>query len=207
MTAEDASPSPDVDLTSIAVRRAVTGDAEQLTWVVERFTPSLMASARQRLGARLREQLDAEDLVQEVWSITLPRLADLESRHGRMTPVLLRFLASVMWRCHAGMLRRHLRQGRREPIADSELVEPATGVVQRAIRQEATTRLLAALDELDDADRRTVILRGIEQVPNHEAALILGEPPNTVAKRYGRALAKLKASVPGTVFDELLEED
>ena len=203
MTAPDPAPNRDVDLTSVAVRGALLGNQDNLAWVLQRFTPMLMASARQLIGTRLQQYVDADDLVQEVWSITLPRLGELESRQGRMTPVLLRFLASVMWRCHSSMLRRYMQGSSRVPLEESQLPATATGAIHRAIRDEATTKLLAALDELSEEDRRTVILRGIEQVPNHEAALLLGEPPNTIAKRYGRALEKLRTLVPGTVLDEL----
>ncbi len=202
-----AAPEPDDprdhDRTSMAIRGALTGNPESLDWVLRKYTPMLMASARQRIGSRLRQHLDADDLVQEVWAITLPRLADLESRQGQMTPVLLRFLAGVMWRCHANMLKRHMKGAPRQRLSESQLPASATGAIQHAIRDEEAARLLAALDELGPEDRKTVILRGIEQLPNHEAALLLDEPANTVAQRYGRALEKLRALVPDTVLDQI----
>lgn len=193
----------DEDLTTIAVRGAIAGDEDALTRLLERFTPALMASARQRLTGQLRQHVDPEDLVQEVWAIALPRLGDLEPRHERFTPVLLRFLASTMWRCHAGLLRRHLRGRPRARLSDTQLSARGTGVVSRAARDEATTRLLAGLDQLSEAERETVVLRGLEQVPNGEVGLLLGEEPNTIAKRYGRALDKLRAIVPGSILEEL----
>lgn len=191
------------DPTTIAVRGAIAGDEAAMTRLLERFTPALMASARQRLTGELRQHVDPEDLVQEVWSITIPRLGDLEPRHERFTPVLLRFLSSTMWRCHAGMLRRHLRGASKEAFAESQLPAHTTGVISRMARDEATARLLRGLDGLTAAERETVILRGLEQVPNHEVGVLLGEEPNTIAKRYGRALEKLRSLVPGTILDDL----
>lgn len=46
------------------------------------------------------------------------------------------------------------------------------------------------------------MLRGIEQTPNGEVELRLGEEACTIAKRYGGALEKLRSLVAGTVLDE-----
>lgn len=194
--------------TTLAIRKAVTGDEISLNWVLERFTPWLMASARQRISGDLNTHLDPEDLVQDVWAVAIPRLADIEPRDGRFTPVLLKFLASVMWRCHAALLRKHLRGGARVSASRlHELPANSTDIVHRVARSEATERLLASLDRLQADERATVVLRGIEQVPNKEAAIVLGEPPNTVAKRFGRALEKLKAFVTDPVLEDIVWSD
>ena len=51
------------------------------------------------------------------------------------------------------------------------------------------------------------MLRGIEQNPVQDVALLLGLRPNTVTVRYRRALARLRELVPGSAFDELGDED
>jgi len=47
-----------------------------------------------------------------------------------------------------------------------------------------------------------VVLRGIEQLPNLRVAEMLGERPTTIAMRYRRALERLRAELPGSVFTE-----
>ena len=61
--------------------------------------------------------------------------------------------------------------------------------------------------ELSPADREVVILRGIEQGNNRDVATVLQLEPNTVAVRYRRALAKLRAELPDSIWDELGDED
>jgi DNA-directed RNA polymerase specialized sigma24 family protein len=51
-----------------------------------------------------------------------------------------------------------------------------------------------------------VILRAVEGLTTLEAAQELGEAPNTVSHRYRRAIEKLRAIVPNSLFDELSDE-
>ena len=83
-------------LTSLHVRRAADGDGGSLSWVVSRLSPLLLAQATYRLGSRLRALYEPEDLVNETWAVTLPKLAELPARDGRLTPVLLRFLSTTL---------------------------------------------------------------------------------------------------------------
>tara|TARA_R110002094_G_scaffold78964_1_gene84976 strand:+ start:1617 stop:2261 length:645 start_codon:yes stop_codon:yes gene_type:complete len=209
-TESNESQASELGCTSIHVRRAREGDDEAIRWLVDRFTPALMASARYRLGNHLRRHYEPEDLVQDVWCVALTRLHELVPRESRYTPVLLRFLASIMWRAHANLLRKHVR-GKpllvERNVTGSQILDRIsasnTGVVERAVRSEQTTRLLQALDRLKPTSRTIVILRGLEQVPNHEAAVLLGEPEKTVAARYQRALAQLRELVPGSLMEDL----
>ena len=50
------------------------------------------------------------------------------------------------------------------------------------------------------------MLRGIEQQSNTTVALLLDLTPAGVSMRYARALERLRARLPGSVFDELSEE-
>src|SRR5262249_16732954 len=71
---EGAAGDDDLGETSLHVRRALTGDAASLEWLVTRLSPLLVLEARERLGPDLGRLYDADDLVQDAWLITLPRL-------------------------------------------------------------------------------------------------------------------------------------
>jgi len=49
-------------------------------------------------------------------------------------------------------------------------------------------------------------MRAVEGVDNRDIAEELGEAPNTISHRYRRALERLRATVPDSVFDELAED-
>lgn len=195
-------------LTTHQVRAARSGDPVALAWVIERFTPALLAASRRRVGSS-GELADVEDLVQDVWSIALPRLLDLNPREGRFTPVLLRFLASILWRRHRTLLRRRLKE---RPVGDAavddgaQLADTTRGVITRTIADEAATQFQAALDALPPKTRDVVILRGLEQVPNQDVASMLGLAPGTVSAQYRRALKTLREALPDTILDDLTDE-
>jgi RNA polymerase sigma factor for flagellar operon FliA len=183
-------PNPD-DPTSLHARRAVAGERASLSWIVERFTAPLLALAHHRAAAALRETHDPEDLVADVWATTLPRLGDLVPREGRLTPVLMKFLSTTLLGPNA------------EPLPESRLPDPTLGIVTRAARSEARRRLADALAALDEKDREILFLRGLEQNANATVGMLLGLAPSAVSMRYSRALEKLRAFLPESVFDEL----
>ena len=191
--------------TTLHVRRAKDGDGESLAWLVRRLSPLLYAQARLRLGPALRRSIDPDDLVQDVWSVALPALPELEAHEGRETPVLVRFLATtLLYRVNELARRQARRAGEGDPPPASEVEPPdGSGVVTRFAREEARGAVIQAIDSLDERDRQVVVLRGIEQVSNENAAELLGESANAVSLRYNRALAKLRAKLPASIFDEL----
>jgi RNA polymerase sigma factor (sigma-70 family) len=207
----DQPPTDDPNaLTSLHVRGAIAGAAGSVEWIVARFTPLLRAQAAHRLDGPLRRVVDPEDLVQDVWTRALPRLPDLEPRDGRFTPVLVRFLATTLLNRVNNLLQRQLRaDGRNTPAgADplpSTLSAEATQALNGVLRAERTDAVHAAIEALEPEDRVIVILRGIEQHPLSEVAVILSLVPNTVSVRYRRALEKLRRALPGSIFDELPE--
>ncbi len=202
------------DLTTRFVRKAKDGDVESISWVVERFSPYLHVSARHRIPNGMRAYLPPEDLVQEVWVVTLDRFGDLEEKGGRVTPVLLKFLTGVMLNKYRDHLRNFVRI---HPVGTSttltterasieRLPDDVSGVVTKSIRSEAEASLWESLVRLSEEDRRVVILRGIEQLPYKEIAVIIGEPPDTLRHRFRRALAKLREQLPDSLFHEIGDE-
>jgi RNA polymerase sigma factor (sigma-70 family) len=191
--------------TSFHVQRAVTGDAISLEWLVARLSPLLRAQAAYRLDAPLRAVCEPDDLVQEAWLVLLPRLGELRPREGRYTPVLLRFLATVLLQRVRNLTRRQMvRQGRSAGAEPVEAVPAdASGAVTKALQRERHDEVRRCLDELATQDREILILRGIEQQSIKTTATVLGLGEEAVAKRYLRALARLRQALPRSVFDEL----
>ncbi len=204
-SAPEPLPQPDAR-TTLHVRGAIEGDADSLSWVVGHLSPLLLAHASYRLGPGLRRRYDPEDLVSEAWLVALPRLRQLPARNGRYTPVLLRFLSTTLVQRIYGLARSHLRErAATDPgpapsvVADAE----TSGVVTAAIRRERADRVQATLETLEPMDRQLILLRGIEQLSFEAIAAQLDTTAVAAARRYQRALHKLRARLPGSVYDEL----
>jgi RNA polymerase sigma-70 factor (ECF subfamily) len=68
------------------------------------------------------------------------------------------------------------------------------------VRGEIRLRLTEALDRIDPTDREVLALRHFEHLSNREAADVLGIQERAAAKRYLRALERLKqilSAMPG----------
>jgi RNA polymerase sigma factor (sigma-70 family) len=199
-----------VTQTSFHVRRAIDGDGESLGWIVERLSPLLRMQAEYRIPERLRSLYDPQDVVADVWLAAMPKLGSLSARSDRWTPVLVRYLSTAVLRRVNELYRKHLlNKPLREAVPEESSVglnalpAPVSGAITRAERGETQAAVREAIEGLEAKEREIVILRGIEQLTNLEASDFLGETPGTLAMRYHRAMARLRARIPRSVFDEL----
>jgi RNA polymerase sigma-70 factor (ECF subfamily) len=72
-----------------------------------------------------------------------------------------------------------------------------TSPTQAAIRAERIMRVQEALNSLEPTDREIVALRHFELLSRAEAAQVLGVSEEAGAKRYLRALKRLKETLAG----------
>lgn len=196
------------DLTTVHVHRAVGGDAASRTFLITKFTPWLLVQARYRLTGAAARSCEPEDLVQETWAVTLPRLQDLRTRENRLTPVLLKFLATTLLRIATQAMRKHLRRrtadlelGADDAVA--QLPDDCSGIVTQLCRRDREDRVAAAIAALPKEEQEVLVLRGIEQHGNREVAQMLGVDDSTITRRYQKALETLRASLPDSIAAEL----
>ncbi len=210
----NSNSSDDLPLTSLYLQKAREGDEGSLSWVVDRFSPVMLANARYRLPNKLREYYDPEDIVQDVWCIVLPKLSELDPDSSRYTPIFVKYLSQVLQYRINNLIRKHIRGKpaiERGQVNDgTELHNPVdvfpdsmAGAVTRLIHSEQRDMVLATLEDMSERDREILVLRGIEQHPYQEIASILNEDAAGLAVRYQRALAKIRKLLPGSAFDEL----
>jgi RNA polymerase sigma-70 factor (ECF subfamily) len=201
-TSED---KPDDD-TIDPIERLRGGGRRALAAVFECHRERLRRMVELRLDPRLRARLDASDVVQEAF---LDVAGDLDTylADPKLPPLL--------WmRLHVGRrlttLHRHhlgtrMRDAGRDISIDRNVMPEAgsavlaamllgrlTSPTQAAQRAERIQRVQEALDRLDPLDREILALRHFEQLGRAETALALGILPDTAAKRYFRALQRLK---------------
>ena len=204
---------PAIGETSFHVRRVLEGDARSWTALIDRINPLLEFQARYRLRGVLSRECDPSDLLNDVWLRAYPRLGDLRPRDGRVTPVLLRFLSRTLLNRVNELLRASMRSrlSRRHAAASDDAVpleghpdERQSTACGHIARSEIRTRMLAALEELDPNDQEVLVLRGIEQIPGHEVATLLGVSPGALAMRYGRAKERLRRRLPEEWLEDLI---
>jgi RNA polymerase sigma-70 factor (ECF subfamily) len=194
--------------------RARAGDQSALTEIFARHRVRLRRMVEMRLDPRLQARIDASDVIQDAYLEVATRLQ--EYLHQPTLPLFL-WLRLVVGERLATLHRQHLgtqmRDAGREvslyrgalPTASSaalaaQLLGKHTSPTEAAVRAERVLRLQDALNALDPIDREVLSLRHFEQLSRAEAARVLGIEEGAAAKRYIRALKRLKttlADLPG----------
>jgi RNA polymerase sigma-70 factor (ECF subfamily) len=166
------------------------------------------------LDSRLRGRIDAADIVQESFVEASAHRED----YFRLPSVpfflwLRGVVSNKLLELHRHHLGAHMRDAKRERPLEAprhrddttaalcaHLIGQQTSPSVAAVRAEVKTRLAEALDSMDPMDREVLALRHFEQLSNGEAAQILNIQERAAAKRYLRALERLKnilAEMPG----------
>ena len=196
------------------IDRLRAGDRQALGELFQGYRARLRRMVELRMDARLRSRLDASDVLQDAY-IDLAGDLDTYRADPKLPPLL--------WmRLHVGrrltmLHRRHLGTGMRDAGLEISLYREAlpqassaalasmllgrhTTPTQAAQRAERLLRIQEALNTLDPIDREVLALKHFEELSRAETAEVLGICPEAAAKRYFRALKRLKevlASMPG----------
>ena len=167
-----------------------------------------------RIDARLRARIDPSDVLQEAF-LDVDRDLDAYLVDPKLPPLL--WLRLHVGRRLTTLHRQHLGTKMRDAglevsLFQGALPEPSSAALasmllgrhttptQAAQRAERMLRVQEALNSLDPIDREVIALRHFEQLGRAEAAQVLGITQEAGAKRYFRALKRLKdalATLPG----------
>jgi RNA polymerase sigma-70 factor, ECF subfamily len=188
------------------LRRAAQGD--QAAWgdLLVRSRDRLRRMVALRLDRRLQGRVDPSDIIQEACIDASARLAEYARQPEMPFFLWLRFLTGQrLVRVHRQHLGAEMRDVAREvslyrgalPAATSaalaaQLLGRDTRPSEAAVRAERSIRLQEALNSMDPLDREVLALRHFEQLSNAEAARVLGLQEPAAAKRYVRALKRLR---------------
>jgi len=196
------------------IERARSGDREALNALLTRHRDRLCRMVEMRLDARLQARLDASDVVQEAYVDVTARLEEYLRDPKLPLFLWLRLVVGErLVRLHRHHLGTQMRDAGREvslyrgalPAASSaalaaQLLGRHTSPTQAVVRAERILRVQEALNTLDPLDREVLSLRHFEELTAAEAAKALGIEESAAAKRYFRALKRLKeilAAMPG----------
>jgi RNA polymerase sigma-70 factor (ECF subfamily) len=196
------------------VARAAAGDGAAWGALLNAHQERLARMVAFRMDPRLRGRVDAADIVQEAFVAASTRREEYFQLAAVPMILWLRgFVTNKLLEVHRHHLGTRMRDAKREqPIeapcsaddASAALCAYLTAGLTRAsvaaVREEVRSRLAEALDKMDATDREVLILRHFEQLTNAEAAQVVGIQERAAAKRYLRALARLRlilAELPG----------
>jgi RNA polymerase sigma-70 factor (ECF subfamily) len=200
--------------TVLLIERARAGNQDALNEIFTRHRERLRRMVEMRLDTRLQARLDASDAIQDAYVEAVGRL-DEYLRDPRLPLFLwLRLVVGErLMKLHRHHLGAQMRDAGREvslyrgalPAASSaalaaQLLGKQTSPTQAVLRAERMLRLQEALNALDPIDREVLSLRHFEELNRKETAHVLGIEEGAAAKRYLRALKRLKdtlADLPG----------
>jgi RNA polymerase sigma-70 factor (ECF subfamily) len=200
------------------IERLRTGDREAFNEVFTRYRRRLRRMVEMRLDWRLQARLDASDVIQEAYLEAVKRMDEYLRDPALPLFLWLRLIVGEwLTRLHRRHLGTKMRDASREislyrqplPAASSmalaaQLLGKHTSPTQAAVRAERMLRLQEALNALDPIDREVLSLRHFEELTRAETAKVLGIEEGAAAKRYVRALKRLKdliAALPGGLED------
>jgi RNA polymerase sigma-70 factor (ECF subfamily) len=196
------------------IERSQGGDSQALNELFTRHRERLCRMVEMRLDRRLQARIGVSDVIQDAYVDIVDRLE--EYLRDPKLPFFL-WLRLVVGERLLKVHRHHLGTQRRDagrevalfrgalPQASSaalaaQLLGKHTSPTQAAVRAERLLRLQEALNTLDPMDREILALRHFEELTSAEAAQVLEIEEEAAAKRYVRALRRLKkimASMPG----------
>jgi RNA polymerase sigma-70 factor, ECF subfamily len=192
--------------TNRVLEQAAQGDGQILGRLLARHQERLRRMVALRLDRRLQGRIDPSDVIQEAYVEASARLDEYLRDPDVPFFLWLRFLAGqklvTLHRHHLGVRMRNaaqqvsLYQGSLPEASSAAMAAQLVGHEARpseaAIRAETKARLQEALDRMDPLDREVLALRHFEQLSRAEIAQVFGVTQAAAAKRYLRALERLK---------------
>ncbi len=198
---------PDVQRTAELLQRARAGERIALEELLSEHRPALRRVVELRLDRRLRQRVDASDVVQDVLIEAHQRLAEYLRNPQLPFHLWLRQLAQDrvidVHRRHRVAARRSI--DREQPAHNgqrldrssldvlAQFCDPQPTPAAAALSAELAQQALRAIEALDPQDREILQLRHLEQLGNQEAAHVLGLSEAAAGMRYLRALRRLRA--------------
>jgi RNA polymerase sigma-70 factor, ECF subfamily len=178
------------------VRQVLEGDASRFELIMRRYNRRLYRVAR----GLLRNDMDAEDVVQEAYLHAYEKLRDYQGR-GPLSAWLTKITVNEA----LGRLRRTEATGYRISFDDPTESEEANFMAHLtsnlpspellAARGEMRRLLESAIDALPEAYRMAFIMCGVEEMSVAETAECLAVEQATVKTRYHRARQILQQQV------------
>jgi RNA polymerase sigma-70 factor, ECF subfamily len=185
---------------------ARAGDAAGPDEIFTRHRGRLRRMVDLRLDRRLQGRVDASDVIQDGFVDAVGKLPGFLADPKLPLFLWLRLVVGErLEKIHRTHLGAQMRDAALEvslyrqalPAASSaalaaQLLGKHTSPSEAAVRADQILRVQEAINALDPIDREIIALRNFEEMSRAEAASALGIEESAVAKRYVRAIKRLK---------------
>ena len=168
------------------VRAAAAGDSAALSELVERHSARVYGICLRYF----RNPEDAEDATQETFVALLRRASSFQERAQFST-----WLYRVATNACNDLARKRSRRPQTVPIEDRHS-DPDHALEDVLASREVSADLRRALESIDDAQRRAVVLHDVGGWPLAEIADVEGVAVGTIKSRVHRGHARLAALLP-----------
>ncbi len=179
------------------LQRASSGSDSGLGELLESFRDSMLAFAGRRIGRQLRRRLSSSDIVQETMLAAREQFRTFRGTHPKeFQQWLYRLLHSTLVdgiRHHRLTERR--RTDREEDASIGSIVGAQPTPSRIASDNEQAARLLLALQQLPEEDRRIVQLRYLENWSFEQIATALSVSVTTAWRRFQEAAERVHRSL------------
>ena len=189
----------DDDRTLALVNRAREGDEDAYERLFAISYERLRLYVRMRLGRALRGKLESDDVLQDTYVLAHEAFASFRW-HGPTS--FSRWLCRIAENRIRGLVDFHAAAKRTPPeglARVSRILErvedSAGGPASRVARSEETTRLVGALDAMDDEPRELLMLRFYAGMSYDEIAALTGHSRTTIRRRIARASRALSTAL------------
>lgn len=176
---------PPESITHELWRRAKSGDQAAFDDLFTIHTERLLVFIGAKLGSRLRERIEPQDVLQDAYAAALQGFGQFDYTDDG---------AFLKWMCR--IIDNRLRDTNDYFTAVKRQAQPRpqsapTGPVTALARAENRVRLQAGLSELSYEHREVILLRYFQGVSTEEAAELMQRSPGAIRNLLSRALVEL----------------
>jgi RNA polymerase sigma-70 factor, ECF subfamily len=204
MSDERRTSDPDpLEQATTSLVRVAQSDRSQFEHLYRRVAPSVFAWARLRLRPPVKNVLEPEDVVEEVWCRALDSLNTFDPARASFRTWIFAIANHVLLKGYRRLTRAAdgAGSGRVDSGEVADLPDDATSISRRVTRDESLERCIARLRELDDDERKLLIHCGLEGLTSAQTAKLMGMTADAVAKRWQRLRSRLSEAA---AFKDLL---
>ena len=186
------------------IRDGKDGAADRL---LERHRDPLRRMIEMRMDQKIKQRVDASDIVQEVMIEANRRLQKYLENPVMPFHLWIRQMARDRiidaHRRHRGSEKRSVDREKSMVAAGAmdrstmelaaQLCDAEMTPAEAATMRELQKRFQNAIEELDENDREIVVMRHVEQLTNQDVATALGLSEPAASMRYLRAIRRLRS--------------
>jgi RNA polymerase sigma factor (sigma-70 family) len=184
---------------------AHAGDGQRFGELYERIAPSLYTWADLRIRPELRQWIDPQDVVQEVWCRAWKIFPEFQPATHTFRYWIFRVAKNVLLeafrKLESPTFKARSRDASSKAFELGDVPDSATAISRRVAREESLKLFSSWVQSLDDEDRMLLIHHGLEGLSQSEVADRLSINRETVAKRWQRLLARVsEQKLPRDLF-------